>query len=242
MHILDKHFLSEKPLQVAVVGVGGTGSELVTALTQLHQTLRVFGHGGLRVYAFDPDTVSPANIVRQRYHQADLGRNKAEVLITRVNLACNLNWVGIPEKFNGTKARQNWDLVISCVDTRKSRAELHAAAFSAGLYTWRYWLDCGNDKTTGQVVLGTPRHIRLKRNHLPCATELHPEIMDTTLPDDDRPSCSAIEALERQSLGVNRHVVTYAFCLLEQLLIRKALARHAVYFNSYGFDVAARAV
>lgn len=240
-HVLPADYLTRGPLRVALVGVGGTGSEVMTGLTHLHLALRALDYPGLQVFAFDDDTVSPANLVRQRYHPADLGRNKAEVLVTRVNLACNLAWTAIPQKFSGDRARQPWDLVISCVDSRAARRSLHAAAFGNGLYTWRYWLDCGNDLTTGQVVLGTPRQAgkELKRA-LPCATELHPELMDTALPEDDTPSCSAIEALSRQDLFVGRMVATHALDLLWQLFRHGSVAHHARYFELRSAVLASR--
>ncbi|GAA5534080.1 PRTRC system ThiF family protein [Deinococcus aluminii] len=242
MHLLPRDYLTRGPLRVALVGVGGTGSEVMTGLTHLHLALRALEYPGLHVTAFDHDTVSPANLVRQRYHPSDLGRNKAEVLVTRVNLVCTLNWRAVPAKFGGNLARSPWDLVISCVDSRAARQSLHRAAHGKGLYTWRYWLDCGNDLTTGQVVLGTPRQAdkRLK-HHLPCATELHPELMDTALPEDDTPSCSAIEALSKQDLFVNRMVATHALDVLWQFWRHGEISHHARYFELRGANLASRA-
>ena len=93
MFELSRDVLSGEPLHVAVAGVGGTGSEVISGLINLHHALVAFGYGGIRVSAFDPDTVSPANIVRQRYTQADLGRAKATTLINRVNLASGFDWL-----------------------------------------------------------------------------------------------------------------------------------------------------
>ena len=221
---------ANKPINVAVVGVGGTGSEVIIGLVRLHDALVALGHtGGLQVTAFDPDTVSPSNLVRQRYFATDLGRNKAEVLIGRINFSCGVAWRSCAQKFNADRARQNWDIVLSCVDTRKSRKELHQAAFSKGLYSWRYWLDCGNDLSNGQVILGTPSSTA--RDALPCATELHPELMDLSLPEDDTPSCSAVEALSRQDLYVGKEASLHALNLLWRLLRDKELVDHARYFD-----------
>ncbi|GGB70879.1 PRTRC system ThiF family protein [Deinococcus soli (ex Cha et al. 2016)] len=224
--------LTPAPLQVALVGVGGTGSEVMSILTQLHAALIAKGRGGLVVHAFDPDEVSEANIVRQRYHHADLGRNKAEVLVRRVNLACGLHWFSHPVKFKGNDARGRWDIVLSCVDTRAARADLHRYAFASGLRTWKLWMDFGNEKDYGQVILGTPRnlHNSLARP-LPCATELHPDMIDTSLPEDDAPSCSALEALSKQSLLVNKMVATLGMQLLWEALWDGQLTFHGYYFN-----------
>ncbi len=225
-------FLSREPLNVAVIGVGGTGSELVSHLTRLDRALRVKGYGGLHVVAFDPDTVSPANIVRQRYSDADLGRNKAVTLIHRINMACNTGWQAVPERFLAAYARQSWDIVISCVDNRKARAQMHKWAFGKGLYTWRLWMDLGNTAVTAQVIIGTPRSETARlSNHLPTATELHPELIDTSIVDDDTPSCSAIEALERQDLFVNSKIALEGAQLLWALFKNGGLNYHGRYIN-----------
>lgn len=231
MHALDPRVNQKlhggQPLDVAVIGVGGTGSEVLSGLTHLHLALKALGHAGLRVIAFDPDTVSPANLVRQRYFDSDLGRNKAETLIGRINLSCGLNWIAVDSAMSdGT----NFDIAISCVDSRKSRKKLDR--FSS---RWTYWLDCGNDVTHGQVILGQPGN-----NALPCATVIHPELMDTALPEDDSPSCSALDALKKQDLFVGRMVSTHALDLLWQLLRDRQLTHHARYFDLRQVTLSAR--
>lgn len=232
-----------RPLKVALVGVGGTGSEMLTGLTHLHAALLAQGKGGLMVHAFDPDTVSEANLVRQRYARADLGRNKAEVLTARVNLACGVWWQAHPEAFGWEAGRESWDLVISCVDTRQARAKLHKYAFASGFRRWLWWLDCGNGAAEGQAVLGEPRHpSRAGFRRLPCATELHPDLRDASLPEEDAPSCSALEAVKRQGLFTNRQVATHALQLLYEAFFLGRLRHHAYYFNQTSGQVVGRAV
>lgn len=224
--------LGARELRVAVVGVGGTGSEIVSNLTHLHYGMKALGYGGLHVVAFDPDRVSEANLVRQRYHRADLGRYKADTLIARVNLACGLDWESVPMRFTSKMAHRagGWDLVISAVDSRASRAQLHKFAFSKSLHGWKLWLDCGNDATTGQVILGAPKRDE-NPARLKCATELHPELMDLRLPDDTAPSCSAIEALSKQDLCVNKQVAVLATDLLWRMFRDRGLRDHGRYFD-----------
>ena len=93
------HHLKFDPFQlirVHVVGAGGTGSHLVTLLTEVHKGVVALGGKGLDVIVFDPDTVSYANTVRQNYGAQEIGRNKAVTLLTRVNLACGLTWTAVP--------------------------------------------------------------------------------------------------------------------------------------------------
>jgi PRTRC genetic system ThiF family protein len=199
----------------------------------LHLARVALGSHGLDVAAFDPDVVSPANLVRQRFSPADLGLSKATTLVHRINLHSGLEWRAYPERFRGRAASAAWDVVISCVDSRAARRELHRAAFrNTKFERWAFWLDCGNDVKTGQAILGEPRHPNYRRaNALPVATEIHPELMDTALGEDDRPSCSAREALERQSLFVNKRVSLLGAQLLWDLVQNRQLAYHGAYFD-----------
>jgi len=64
--------------------------------------------------------------------------------------------------------------------------------------------------------------------------------MDTALPEDDTPSCSAIEALSEQALFVGRMVATHALDLLCQLLRNGGLCHHARYFDLAGVRLSSR--
>jgi PRTRC genetic system ThiF family protein len=239
---LNRSFLSSRPLSVAVVGVGGTGSEVVSKLINLHLALVAIGHGGLHVSTFDPDVISEANVVRQRYYPSDIGLSKAIVLINRINMTYALGWDAYPSRFTGSYANRGWDLVISCVDTRQSRNEIHKYAFkNREIGPWKFWLDCGNDRSTGQVILGTPRSEKNAVRHiLPCATELHPELMDTSIIEENTPSYSAIESLQHQDLMVNSMVTVLAIDLLWKLFLDKEIHYHARYFDLTSSSLSAR--
>jgi PRTRC genetic system ThiF family protein len=244
MFELDETFGRDKPLLVAVVGVGGTGSEMVSALANLHLGLLARGNAGIHVVAFDPDCVSESNIVRQRYAPSDIGYPKATVLINRVNLTYGFDWEAVVDRFRSKHADTTWDLLISSVDTRLARNEIHRYLFRERFSACRFWLDVGNDRTTGQVILGTPRRARCgtrQQPGLPCATELHPELMDVSV-KEDAPSCSAAESLARQDLMVNKMVVTLAVDLLWRFLTERRIATHARYFDLEQSALSARRV
>ena len=54
--------------------------------------LQALGHPGLHLTAFDPDTVTEANIGRQLFSETELGLNKATALVTRVNRFFGYAW------------------------------------------------------------------------------------------------------------------------------------------------------
>ena len=194
-------YLLRRTVKVAVVGCGGTGSAVVGGLPHLHQALLAYGHpSGLSVTVMDGDRISATNCVRQPFSTSEIGLFKCVVLINRLNLFWGLDWEAVPQNVTAEHdLRNDFDLVIGCVDSRAARARIHEKVTS----NWcgiPYWLDVGNNADTGQFVLGQPlnRVNKHKADRLRAVSELFPEIIDPALDDDSQPSCSAADALERQ--------------------------------------------
>ena len=62
--------------------------------------------------------------------------------------------------------------------------------------------------------------------------ELYPEIIDADAGEDPLPSCSAIEALERQEPFINQVLATSALLMLARLLRYGKVAHHGGFFNA----------
>jgi len=96
-----------------------------------------------------------------------------------------------------------------------------------------YWLDIGNNASCGQTVLGEPWNWVNNRSatRLRTVAELFPEIVDPSLDDDDEPSCSAVEALERQEPFINQTLAHHALALLPRLFRYGELTYHGTFIN-----------
>ena len=93
IHFTDKYLLSPyHPVTVLVAGAGGTGYQVITSLARMSVALQALGHPGLHLTAFDPDTVTEANIGRQLFSETELRLNKATALVTRVNRFFGYAW------------------------------------------------------------------------------------------------------------------------------------------------------
>src|SRR5271166_3215544 len=187
MHSLD-HQLLERPVRILVVGCGGNGSAIVSGLPYLHQAMLAFGHpGGLQVTLIDPDTVSETNCVRQPFCRTEIGFAKAIVLAHRINLFWGLNWQGMQATTQQVKKGSDVDFVIGCVDTRKARRAIDKWVLNSRVL---YWLDLGNNASSGQFVLGQPKNSanRKKKDRLPTVAELYPEILKGDEKEDSQPS------------------------------------------------------
>ena len=229
-HTLPSRLLTKK-VRITVVGCGATGSAIAAGLPYLHQAMVALGHPyGLHVTFVDGDRVSRANCVRQPFSESEIGLYKATVLASRINLFWGLGWRGAPA-FLDERWDDETDVVIGCVDSRKSRALIARSPLCGGCH---YWLDIGNNADSGQFVLGQPenRHSKAAELRLPTVAQLFPEIIDPSLDKQDRlPSCSAIEALERQEPFVNQTLAYQSLALLARLFRYGRISHHGGFLN-----------
>ena len=236
VHYLHPRLMgSTRPLRVLLVGAGGSGSAVLLQLPFLEQALRAWGQTGLAVTVMDPDTVSEVNVVRQPFSHVDIGSNKAMCLVGRINMFWGFSWKAIPDAFgDGSAAEPECDLLISCVDTRKARHQI-AQSFKK-LRAPAYHLDLGNNASSGQYVLGQPRDrtvsARAQETRLPTVFELYPEIADATLGESPLPSCSAVEALDRQEPFINQALAVSSLAMLARLLRYGQISYHGGFYNA----------
>ncbi len=250
-HPLRPRFL-DRQIRIGLAGAGGNGSHMIGGLARLHTALCALGHPGLNVAVYDPDHVSPANLGRQLFSAADLGADKAQVLVNRINCFFNLQWQAHPTKLTRNTG-QCWDFLIGCVDSAAARLELDRCKF-------HYWLDLGNSAKIGQVVLGEPSRVsprsrpesvaksfgrkmskneqaeheewlKWQANRLPNILGVFPQLKRKRRKEDNTPSCSLAEALERQDLFINQSVATFALQLLWQFIREGGLNIHGYFIN-----------
>jgi PRTRC genetic system ThiF family protein len=200
-------------------------------LAYLHQAMLAWGHPhGLDVTLVDGDKISRTNCVRQPFSESEIGLYKATVLATRINLFWGLGWRGVPE-FLDEGWREETDVLIGCVDSRKSRRKITS---TSAYWNCHYWLDLGNNADSGQFVLGQPENARNKKSdlRLPTVGELFPEIIDPKLDKKDKlPACSAVEALDRQEPFVNQTLAYQALAMLARLFRYGRLSHHGGFIN-----------
>ncbi len=237
MNVL-KHYVhpaivsGREPVRVALVGAGGTGSQLLSGLARINQALKALGSPGLDVRVFDGDSVSAANVGRQLFSPSDFGRNKAVILVTRLNLFFGTDWKACPYHLAKGMALSD-EIVLSAVDGVRARYLVREIA-ARGNAT--YWVDTGNTANTGQVILGTltrvPQPEESCPSHLPHVLDLYKGTME----EESRkpyqgPSCSLPESLSRQDLFVNQWVATCALEIVWKMFRQGYLKVHGGFVN-----------
>jgi len=230
MHYLLNPRWIGRPIRVLVVGAGGTGSELFEQLFRANLVSKMLGQHGLELILADGDKVGEFNLGRQRFWPVDLGRNKAEVLCERFNTWGDCKAQSI-NKFLSPKEVFNYraDIVITCIDNGKWRWKLYKVAQKDKEVIRQrstLWLDCGNDRSSGQVILG---HLQFDdcNIRLPNVGDLYPSLASSD--DKDSDSCSAEEAIAKQDLGINTEIALQASGLLWALLREGKLRYHGAY-------------
>jgi len=216
-----------KPINICLVGVGGTGSALLIELFQMSYLLDQISGGAVyfNVTVFDDDQVSFSNVGRQSYWSHEVGENKAQCLVERFNTFGGLNWVAKPTRFIPNMLNNHsYDLLITCTDSAKVRADI--GEFTNKIHNKLLWLDTGNSKFDGQVILG---YLGKSKVTLPNVYDLYPSLR--TIVDKDTDSCSHIEALRSQDYGINKKVALEATSLIWQLLRYSKINRHGAFIN-----------
>ncbi|HEY4324007.1 MAG TPA: PRTRC system ThiF family protein [Mucilaginibacter sp.] len=250
VHIVEKTLLNPyNPIFVNLIGAGGTGSQFLTALARMNHALISLNHPGLMVRVFDDDKVEEANLGRQLFSTAELGLHKAVALVNRINLFFGTNWKAIPERYNEDtllEAPESGmaELTISCVDTVSARFAI--ADLLTKIYTSRknsyhhplYWMDFGNSRDTGQVILSTLAEIQQPvskkfqvKGRLPLVTEEFKELLENAETGDNTPSCSLAEALTKQDLFINSVLANLGASLLWTLFREGILFNRGFFLN-----------
>lgn len=248
VHYTDSYLLvPQHPVTVNLIGGGGTGSQVLTNLARLDVTLRALGHPGLFVTLYDPDIVTEANIGRQLFGYSDLGLNKANCLITRINNFFGNDWKAVPALYpsNMKDVRQEHlaNITITCTDNIKSRIDLWNVLKALPQYNYTnyqtplYWLDFGNTQTSGQVVLGSiPKKIKQPTSQIyqtvPSLKVITKLVKYARIKEEDSgPSCSLAEALEKQDLFINSTLAQLGCNILWRMFRHGMIEHHGLYLN-----------
>jgi PRTRC genetic system ThiF family protein len=253
VHFTDNDLLNPtNPVTVNIIGAGGTGSKVLTALIEMNHSLIELEHPGLSVRLWDTDIITEANLGRQRFAECELGLNKAVALINRANRWSGTNWKAESTEFkkdiSGRVPRYAAaNIYITCVDNVQTRfdvAEILKEIKSNRQYRneLKYWLDFGNSQHTGQVILSTIGAVKQPESkkyepvaNLPFVTDEYGDLLKQSEIVDDTPSCSLAEALERQDLYINGSLAQMGSSLLWSLFREGLIENKGFFLNLKNF-------
>lgn len=238
-------------LRFIVVGAGGTGSFVVPAIARLIYELKQQQNKSAEMLIVDPDVVENGNIPRSNFCFAEVGRYKAQTLAERVSTAWGIEISFSSEKFDSEKHLKSSSsdyrslaIIVGCVDNHIARREMHRALDefrSYGDASRIWWIDGGNGKTSGQVLLGsTTKPLKPEQyftgtsicRALPSPSLQHPDLLEPErIEAKSDASCPERVRLGEQGLIVNQRVAIEIAEMLSALLLTRTLKRFAVYFD-----------
>ncbi|MCD4671400.1 MAG: ThiF family adenylyltransferase [Anaerolineaceae bacterium] len=245
--MISTEYLQARKLMVAIndtvalhlVGCGGTGSWLAPDIARVGLLLREKFQKEVTIVFQDPDIVEEKNIFRQNFCYAEIGKNKAETLAFRYGSAWGLNIIAEPTKYVPYPVGYSHSCYcIGCVDNADARRDMSRhRGYTA-------WLDCGNTRNAGQILLGTssasihkdsdPFALDGHCTWLPSPSVQHPELL-VPLPEEKRPegniSCADLAMHDSQGLSINKRIAAEAADFLIKMLITRNLKRYACYLD-----------
>lgn len=249
VHFSDNSLINAtNPIRVNLIGAGGTGSKVLTALLEMNYSLVALRHPGLQVRLWDDDFVTQANLGRQRFAESEVGLFKSVALINRANRWAGTNWKAETVKFCKDYLGERSELTrasiyISCVDSVAARFEIASVLksfWNRGSYSGqpKYWLDFGNSQYIGQAILATVGDLRQPDSkdyetvsNLPMPTDEFEDLFRQSEATDDTPSCSLADALEKQDLYINGSLAQMG-CSLLWCLFRNGLIVYRGFFHN----------
>lgn len=248
IHYCASYFMNPThPITVALIGAGGTGSFLISRLARLDFALRQLNHPGLHVTLYDGDIIEPHNVGRQNFTLNEIGQYKASTMIEKVNFAYGLDWEAFNIMVKPVDVCEA-NILITAVDNAKFRMGVHKLIKQSKMisksyyspYNLRfYWLDCGNGKDFGQVVLSTMAEIKQPKESqhnvfgiLKSVVDIYGDLEEF----DDKEhqgieSCSFVESVNKQDLFINDTISTMACDMLWKLCRYKYIAYNGVVVN-----------
>ena len=234
-----------------VVGAGGTGSFVVPALARLIFELKQQQNRSAEMLIVDPDVVEIGNIPRSNFCFAEVGRYKAQTLAERISMAWGIETSFSCEKFDSEKHLKssnsdyrNLMIIVGCVDNYLARRETHRALDEFRGYgdaSRLWWIDGGNGKSSGQVLLGsTTKRLNPEQyftgtsicRALPAPSLQHADLLEPEkIEAKSDVSCPERVRLGEQGLNVNQRVAIEIAEILSAMLLTRSLKRFAVYFD-----------
>lgn len=222
-------------LHLVLVGCGGTGSWLAPAVVRLARAWSEDLGWSVAVTFVDPDVVEARNTFRQNFCAAEVGVPKAEALAVRYSAAWGVPITARPTQFKSDVLRapsySTTHILLGCVDNGAARKSLNETLDGLSYHgTPRvWWIDAGNTRAGGQVLVGSARE-RRDLHHaftipglctaLPSPGWQRPELLETT-PEEaagDDLDCAELAIQNSQGLTVNQVMAAHVADVLNRLV------------------------
>jgi PRTRC genetic system ThiF family protein len=237
-----------KLIQVILAGCGGIGAYMAMHIGRITRSL-YNDDKGINLTLVDPDVVKEENLGRQYFCEAEIGEPKAIALARRFGHAWGIATTAYVGEYNERLLlKSDLTILVGCVDNPYARQVLAATLQhnpeepSLDRLPKIWWLDCGNIKDTGRVLLGSAYSRRQMQGafldkkrciSLPSPALQYPSLLIPQREDTDarEMSCAELAAANLQSLNINPAIAVQASDFLTRMLITNDLKRYQCVVN-----------
>ena len=230
----------EDGINIVQVGLGGTGGPVANSILRLIGAISNKQYQERITYTgIDGDTFEAKNLGRQLCIPPDLGRNKAEVIISRYAAAYKVpdtsasfidSYITGPDEFEELMNPCFTNIIIDNVDKNKPRTWIDAAIkkyVHDYRFAYLYLISSGNGEWTGQVSMGcaiksdsimhkyTPGRTIVDAPYtfsIPSPYLISPDLLDIKKDEEEEAmSCAARAAIAPQSMVANQTAAALTF-------------------------------
>ena len=174
---------------ISVVGCGGTGGYVAEGIARVLPE-------ATEITLIDYDKVEERNLRRQNFYPEDIGKYKSEALALRLSHKFNRSIAYSTQPIHLVPHGRIFpNIVIGCVDNGIARGEI--SEWFARNNTRSWWVDAGNDKNYGQIIIGNKERSVFQLSEidgtcyeLPLPTIQCPELLKQQPP---APSCAEMD-------------------------------------------------
>lgn len=245
-HYLPKGVLNHtSPINIIVVGIGGTGSHLAHKLAKISLAFQELQRPLFRVLLIDDGEVRNTTHFRGSFSPFMIDGMKAietaEYILRFYGLD---NFDYLQERISETTTFYDLGITsnqcvifITCTDTISSRKLLRNILAPYKIeHPNVYWMDIGNDKDFGQIILGTQSKITQPaiagvktKSKLPLFHTFFDDYFNRK--DNNRQSCNFFETTSSQELFINDIMASHAAYMLYDFLINYNLTYQGMFIN-----------
>lgn len=221
-------------ITITVIGAGGTGSLFLQQLARIVYAYRALYNRECVVVVCDGDRVSESNIGRQGFSPNEVGANKAYSIVSKINRFYGFDWLASCNYFDYKKRNDitlreyGANFIISAVDSKACRKQIKRLFQDSYKlnetpeYKAHFWMDLGNTKTTGNVVVASPEL------GWPDVIDEYGSFMKSKAKGS---SCSLAMALNEQDLFINPTVATIGAKWLWECLTKSEMDWRGAFIN-----------
>lgn len=219
--------------RVYVIGVGGTGSNLLKEFARYLS--RSNKQNDIELTIIDGDMVEEKNLDRQWFSEDMIGIHKSEAMaltlqdIFGINICYHTNYLTslqeMKEIFGMGATQEDAPIIISCVDNHHVRKLLHELYEQAANL---YIIDSANEFSSGEVV------VSMKIEHVPVYPDrsyYFPEILEDSKPVTEM-GCEELNNASPQHLITNLYAANICFAQLLAILDGNLTTGGIYYFDA----------